>query len=93
MQYSYKLGGDPVLQVQQFQCDFQHLLQLFLGYCPQLEPAKAHKTMNPQKLEITKYRGLQWELDLDHTPPIKKEEQGKMQKSCHRSMSCLLDHT
>lgn len=47
---------------------------LLLCHCPQLQPTKAHKSMS-HKLGITKYQGLQWDHNLDHTPPIKKERQ------------------
>lgn len=53
--------------------DFQHMLQLFpYVVVPQLQPAKPHKPVS-HKAEIAKYWGMQWDADLDHTPPTERE--------------------
>lgn len=50
--------------------DFQSTLRLFPGVtAPQLQPTKPHKPMSP-KAGITKYQGMRWDPDLDHTSPM-----------------------
>lgn len=92
MQHSCKPGSVPVLQEQQF--------LVISSICCHCSHVTAHscshqRPINQWTLETGDhlYRGLQWNPNLDHTPPVRKEEQDRMQKGCPRSMSSLLDHT